>query len=123
MLKASYDQARNTVIIEFIGKVDVVQTESFLKDIQAVVPKQGKGFRLLTDFTALEEMEDNVQAFIKKTMDYFDQQGVTQILRVIPTLDQDFGFNLLSLFHYSKKVKFLTLKSRAEADERLKIGA
>ena len=120
MLKASYDQARNTVIVEFIGKVDAAQTEPFLAEIQKVVPKHGKGFRLLTDFTLLEEMGDDVQASIKKTMDYFDQQGVTQILRVIPTLDQDFGFNLLSLFHYSKTVKFLTLKSRAEAEERLK---
>jgi hypothetical protein len=68
-------------------------------------------------------MDEDAQAFVKKSMDYFDQQGVTQVLRVIPTLDQDFGFNMLSLFHYSKKVKFLTLKSRAEAEERLKIGS
>jgi len=123
MLKASYDRERNTVIIEFIGKVNAAQTEPFFAEIQKVVPKHGKGFRLLTDFTALEEMGDDIQASIKKTMDYFNEQGVTQILRVIPTLDQDFGFNMLSLFHYSKKVKFLTLKSRAEAEERLKTGA
>jgi hypothetical protein len=31
----------------------------------------------------------------------------------------DFGFNLMSIFHYSKRVKIHTVRSRQEAQEYL----
>ena len=57
---------------------------------------------------------------IKVTYDNFlNAQGVTEILRVIPDPAQDIGLNIMSLFHYSKEVKFLTLQFREEAETRL----
>ena len=120
MIKARYDSEVNAVIIEFEGKIDALQAERFAPEIQKVVPKHGKGFKLLTDFTRLDAMDLEIQGIIKKTMDFFNEQGVTEILRVIPTPEQDIGFNIMSLFHYSKDVKFLILQSRQEAEERLR---
>ena len=54
MLKAHYDQKQNLVPVEFEGKVDAKQAEQFYPKIRKVVPKHGKGFKLLTDFTRLE---------------------------------------------------------------------
>ena len=55
----------------------------------------------------------------KRLMDFLGDQGVTEILRVIPDPAQDIGLNIMGAFHYSKGVKFLTLQSREEAQSRL----
>ncbi len=120
MIKVSYNQARNTVMIEFIGTVSVAEAEQHYLDLQKIVPKCKKGFKLLTDFTALQSMDPKVQGVIKKAMDYFNRQGISKIFRVIPTPEQDFGLNILSFFHYSKEVKFFTLTSREEAEEHIR---
>src|SRR5258706_10433719 len=120
MLKANYDQERNTLILEFQGKVDAAQAEPFYRDIRGIIPNDGKGFKLLADFTLLEQMDIEVQDSIKKTMDFFNQHGITEILRVIPSPEQDFGFNIMSIFHYSRDVKSMTFQSRNEAEELLK---
>jgi len=120
MIKARYDQEHNAVMIEFEGKIDAAQAEQFYPEIQKIVPKHGKGFKLLSDFTKLDEMDMEVRGTIKKTMDFFNQQGVTEIIRVIPKPEQDIGFGIMSIFHYSKEVVIVTLKSREEAEARLK---
>ena len=120
MLKAAYDKEKNLVTIEFEGKVDAAQAEQFYPKVRKLVPKDGKGFKLLTDFTLLKEMDSEVQDSIKKTMDYFNQRGVKEIFRVIPSPEQDFGINIMSIFHYGRDVKSVTLQSRKEAEERLR---
>ncbi len=119
MIKSYYDGQHNTVVIEFAGQVDAAQAEALQPEIKKLIPAQ-KGFRLLTDFTLLEEMSLDVLQTIKKNMDFFNQKGVAEIIRVIPKPEQDYGFNIMSIFHYSKDVRMVILPSRAEADARLK---
>ena len=102
------------VVIEFVGKIDVQQAKQSYLDIQKVTPKDGKGFKILTDLSRVESADLEIAPVIKKSMDFFDSQGVTEIIRVIPDPAQDIGFNILSLFHYSKKVKFITVQSQKE---------
>src|SRR6185295_12826006 len=79
-----------------------------------------KGFKLLVDFTLVDHMELTVQASVAKVMDFFNKKGVAQVIRVIPTPDQDFGFSILSLYHYSHDIKSTTVPSRKEADHLLR---
>ncbi len=65
-------------------------------------------------------MDFEVRGTIKKTMDFFNQQGIMEIIRVIPKPEQDIGFGIMSIFHYSKEVVITTLQSREEAEERLR---
>lgn len=118
MIKASYDQEHNTVIIEFEGRVDASQGEPFYAELQKIVPKDGKGFKVLTDFTSAEVMNPDIKETVKKTMDFLNLQGVREIVRVIPNPEQDIGFGIMSVFHYSKEVNIITLESREEAWER-----
>lgn len=120
MVKVSYDDEHNTVIIEFEGNIDAAQAKQFFSDLEKVLPKPGKGFKLLTDFSSVQTMELAVKDEIKKAMGLFNAQGVTEILRVLPNPDLDIGFNIMSRSHYSKEVKVLTLRSRKEAEERLR---
>ena len=119
MIKTSYDAKHNAVIIEFRGAVDAAQADRSVTDIEKVLPKDGKGFTLLTDMTGLQKMDPDVQGAITRTMDLLNAQGVKRVIRVIPDSSKDIGFNILSAFHYSKGVKILTLESWREAVERL----
>ncbi len=120
MIKISYDHEHNAVIIEFVGKIDAAQGEQYFLDIPKVIPKHGKGFKLLVDLSAVESMDPGIRGSIKRAMDLFNAQGVTKIIRVIPSPAHDIGLNIMSLFHYSPSVKVVTLPSRQEAQERLR---
>lgn len=120
MIKSRYDAARRTVILEFEGRIDADQAERFLEDIHRDVPPDG-GFRLLTDLSGIEEVDPGVAGAIKRGMDFFNSSGVTEIVRVIPDPRHDLGFNILSIFHYSKEVKIFTFDTRAEAEARLNL--
>ncbi len=122
MIKVSYDRKCNALVIEFIGTIDAAQAEHSFLEVRKVLPKQAKGFKLLTDFTLAESMDIKIKESVEKAMDFLNERGVTEILRVIPDPAVDIGFNILSAFHYSKKVAVLTLQSRDEAEARLKSG-
>jgi anti-anti-sigma regulatory factor len=119
MVKVRYDPKRNTVIIEFEGKVDAEQAKKFFADLEEIRPKLGRTFKLLTDFSLVDTMEFSVKAEIEKAMDLFNAQGVTEIIRVIPDANMDIGFNLMSASHYSKRIKVHTLRSRQQAEAHL----
>ena len=118
MISLSYDKKHNTVIIELSGEVDVAQAEKLYLDMKKVVPKR-KGFTILTDLSTARSVDPEIQKPVKKMMDFCNKRGVTKILRVIPDPTKDIGLNILSLFHYSKEVKFLTFQSRKEAQAHL----
>ena len=119
MIKINHDRRHNAVIIEFSGKVDAKQGEQYLPKVSQVIPKQGKGFTLLVDLSSAKSVDPKIQDAITKAMDLFNAAGVARVIRVIPDPDKGIGFNILSVFHYSKNVKILTLSSRAEAMQRL----
>ena len=119
MIKSYYDAQYNMVVIEFAGHVNAAQAEALQPEIRKLTPAE-KGFRILTDFTLVEEMSPDILQTIKKSMDFFNERGVAEIIRVIPRPEQDFGVNILSIFHYSKDVRMVILPSRAEAEALLK---
>lgn len=118
MIKSYYDHRWNAVVIEFEGKISTAEAESFHPEIKKLIPLQ-KGFRVLTDFTLVEGMDPEVLQVIKKNMDFLNEKGVAEVIRVIPKPENDFGFNILSICHYSKEVRLVVVKSRNEADARL----
>ncbi|HTL47511.1 MAG TPA: hypothetical protein VL688_05555 [Verrucomicrobiae bacterium] len=118
MISTFYDSKTHTVVIEFAGKVDASEAGPFFAQVEKVVPKQG-GFKLLTDMSKVQSFDPELKDFIKHTMEFFDDRGVTDIVRVVVEPSQDIGFNIMSLFHYSPRVKFLTVASRKEAEARL----
>ena len=54
-----------------------------------------------------------------QVMDLFNAKGVAMVVRVIPDPKRDIGLNILSLFHYSRKVRIVTVKSLDEATKLL----
>jgi hypothetical protein len=119
MVKIAYDDKRNAVIIEVEGNVDATQGGQLSADLERILPKDGKGFSLLTDFTLVQTMEPEVEGELKKAMELINSRGVKDILRVLPDPDLDIGFGILTRCFYSDKVRCLIFRSRAQADASL----
>ena len=119
MIRISYDEGHNTVIVEFIGHVDAAQGEECFPDAERAIPRHGKEFQLLVDLSATEHMDPGIKKWIKKSMQLFNASGVARIVRVIPNPAHDVGFNIMTLFHYSPSVQVVTVPSRREAWKRL----
>lgn len=119
MIRVQCDSKRNLVMAHFSGKIDPAAAETFFEDIQKVIPQCGKGFQLLTDLTDIQEVDFKIQPTIQKVMKYLNDQGVREILRVIPDPSKDIGLNIMSAFHYSKNVTFRTFQTRDEVERAL----
>jgi hypothetical protein len=111
MIKTSRDEKRNIVILEYEGIVDVREAKELYLKLQTLIPKCPRGFKLLADFSLVNNIEKEVLPVIKKIMDLFNQHGISEVIRIIPDPDKDIGFNILSRFHYDKDVKALTCQS------------
>lgn len=119
MITVSYDEKHNAIIIEYSGIVDAAEAARFFSEIQTLVPKCRKGFNILADMSMLQVMAPETLETVKKAMDFFNAHGVEEIIRVIPDPSQDVGFSIMSLFHYSKEVKFSTVRSRKDAESHV----
>ena len=118
MIKASYDARHNAVVIEFKGAVNKAQAERSVLDVEKAVPKRQKGFTVITDLSGLQKMDLSVKDAITRSMDLLNARGAQRVIRIIPDSSKDIGFNILSVFHYSKGVKILTLESWREVWEK-----
>lgn len=119
MFSFTIDNPRNIVRIKITGTIHPQDAEAFHSDMEQTVPKLKKGFKILTDMTRLKKMDTDAHTVIGKTMDLFNQYGVSKIVRVIPSDEKDIGFNILSLFHYSDHVVIHTHKTLEEAERDL----
>jgi len=121
MIKFVYDPQLRALVLDYAGPIDAAQVWQLYSDLQKAVPQYGQGFRVLSDFSSVRAVSPDIREPLKKIMDFLNAQGVSEIIRIIPDPEHDIGFNILSLFHYSKSVSFLTVSSRQEAESRLAV--
>jgi hypothetical protein len=57
--------------------------------------------------------------YIERMMDLFNKKGVEMVVRVIPDPYKDIGLNIMSLFHYPRRVHIVTCETLEEAREVL----
>ena len=48
-------------------------------------------------------------------MDMCNEKGVEMVVRLIPDPHKDIGLNIMSLFHYRRRVRLVTCETLAEA--------
>lgn len=117
MYKIKINTLHNTIFITLGDVFNIQEAKEILERITEITPKLKKGFKLLTDLSSLKEIETGAQHFIEETMTLLNRQGIAKIIRIIPDPAKDIGFNIMSLFHYSKDVKINTYKSFKELVE------
>jgi len=119
MYKVAYDNESNILTVKIEKDFDVEQAKGLHVDLEQITPRCKKGFRVLTDLSLLEEMEQEAHRTIEKSMELLNQHGVSKVIRVIPDPAKDIGFNIMSLFHYARDVKIHTYGSIEEARKHL----
>ena len=113
------DPAGNLLKLSFRGKINAAEMEPYVTDVETAVQNLPRGFFLLTDLSDLQSMDLSCVPYIRRTMDLIRDHGVRRIVRIIPDPAKDIGFNIMSLFHYSRDVQTVTCENQTEAERAL----
>ena len=115
MFKVELEREQNLMRISYSGATTAEEMQSCAKEVQVRLSELATGFRLLTDLTGLESMEAKAVPHIRRIMDLCNQAGVALVVRVIPDPRKDIGLNIMSLFHYDRRVRIVTCQTLQEA--------
>jgi len=113
------NEAQNLLMISYRGRVGRNEVERCPEKIRHALPKLSRSFRLLADFSQLEEMDVSCASVVANIMNLCNEAGVTTVVRVIPQPKQDIGLQIMSLFHYGNNVRIETCTSTDEAHKIL----
>jgi hypothetical protein len=119
MFQVGVDKSKNLLKIIYAQHVGPEDTKGVAAVIPPLLSDVRPGFRLLTDLSGLESMDLACVPYIKRMMDLCNKQGVELVVRVIPDPHKDIGFNILSLFHYRRRVRIVTCPTLEEAMKAL----
>jgi hypothetical protein len=115
MFTVELEQPQNWLTIRYSGHVNPDETHRCSVEVRGAVTDIKPGFRLLVDLTDLQSMEVSCAPHIRNIMDMCNQNGVAEVVRIIPDPKQDIGLQIMSYFHYSGDVHIVTCESADEA--------
>ena len=115
MFEVEADKSKNLIKITYSQRVGPEEIKRCAAQVQTLLAELKPGFRLLTDLTELEAMETSCIPIIRQIMDRLNEQGIKQVVRVIPDRRKDVGLNIMSLFHYRRDVSIVTCDKLEEA--------
>ena len=115
MFQVQADKSRHLLRISFAQHVGPEETKSLFDKVEKLLPELQPGFALLSDLSGLETMDIACAPFISRVMDLCNEKGIATVVRVIPDPRKDIGLNILTLFHYSRKVRVVTCETLDEA--------
>jgi len=121
MVLATYNKAKQLVLLSYIGRVRPGDLERSRDELKGLLPELNPGFRLLVDLTSLESIDLDCADLIGELMKLLDQGGVGIVVRVIPDPQKDIGMNILTIFHYRKSRQIVTCRKLMEATEALSL--
>ena len=115
MFKVEMDQLLNRVTIVYSGAVGPSETLQCAKEFRLALAETKPGFRLLVDMTNLRTMDVLCAPHLRSLMDDCNENGIAQVVRIIPNPKLDIGFQIMSHFHYGNDVQVVTCESLNEA--------
>jgi anti-anti-sigma regulatory factor len=119
VIKFEVDQPRNRFVIRYFGSVLPKETEEAVEQIRSGLAPLESPFRLLVDFTDLEQMDLDCAPFIEKAMDVCNEKGASMVVRVIPDPHRDIGMTIMSIFHYRGGTQIFSCETLAQAEQLL----
>ena len=121
MVLATINKPKQLLHICYIGHVRVGDIARNQEELKGLLAELTPGFRLLSDFSALEVMDRDCATEVGQFMDLLDEAGVSLVVRVIPDPKKDIGMNILSLFHYRNRPRVVTCARMIEAAKELSL--
>jgi anti-anti-sigma regulatory factor len=115
MFQVEFDKTKDLLTFSYAQHVGPEDTKAVTEKTTELLPELRPGFRLLTDLSGLDSMDVACLPDIQHMMDLLNQKGVELVVRVIPDPHKDIGLNILSLFHYRRRVRIVTCQTLKEA--------
>ena len=115
------NKAKRLLYVSYIGKVRRDELKRALEEVGALLADLPAGFRLLTDLERLESMDPAGMTEIGKIMELLSKKEMELVVRVIPDPSKDIGLNILSIFHYGRRIRVVTCKTMTEAAKVLSL--
>lgn len=107
--------------LKFIGKITATEVRARMDETKNEVSQFKSGFRLLTDLSEVQSIDEDCVPDMGTMMDLFKTAGIELVVRIIPDPRKDFGLNIMSVFHYGRKVRTVTCENFSEAVKALKL--
>jgi hypothetical protein len=101
--------------ISFLGHVTKAELVARYPETEVMLGEFTDGFHVLSDLARLETMDRDCMLEIGRVMELCEAKGVESVVRVIPDPKKDIGLNILSLFHYTRKIHPVTCETLEEA--------
>lgn len=120
MILATSNKAQRLLYLKMFGKVTVAEMLKNSAEVKTLVAEFDAGFRLLNDLTDLQSMDEDCTPVLGEIMDVLRAKGIEMVVRIIPDPRKDIGLNILSVFHYGRKVRTMTCATMQEAARFLK---
>ena len=118
-VQVTADASRNILRYSFSGDVSAADMVPYRASSIDAVDTLRTGFSVLVDLTDLVSMDFACVPYIEQNMELLRDRGVNLVVRVIPDRSKDIGLGIISLFHYQRGLKILTVETRIEAEHLL----
>jgi hypothetical protein len=114
MFDAKANPSKNLLTFSFSGNVTRIETACWVSELPGLLAQLTSGFKLLSDFTAVESFEVSCAPDVEKAMDLLNEAGIVKVVRVIAHPRQDIGLSIMSLFHYRRCISIVTCQTMEE---------
>lgn len=104
-----------------ISNVTTAEMRAHIAEVHTLVAELDPGFRLLTDMTELNSMDEECVTVLGEMMDFYKTKGIAMVVRIIPDSRKDIGLNILSVFHYGRDVRTVVCDTMEEGLRLLNI--
>jgi hypothetical protein len=111
MFQANADPSKNLLTLAFSGAVTPAETTRWIGELPGLLSKLKPGFKLLSDFSAVESIDFACAPDIEVAMDLLNKAGIVKVVRVIAHPRQDIGLSIMSLFHYRRCISIVTCET------------
>jgi ABC-type transporter Mla MlaB component len=117
--EVSTNTTANLLRICLNGAIDAKCMKACVDEVARQLPTLHTNFKSFTDLSGIQSMDTDCVPEVERMMDLCRDKGVSTVVRLIPKHSKDVGFNILSFFHYPKKVHIVTCATAAEAERAL----
>jgi hypothetical protein len=115
MFQGEVNQSENLLKFAFRGRVTTEETARWRAELGGFLKQLRPGFKLLSDFSGVESIDFACAPDIEFVMELLDKAGIAKVVRIIADPRQDIGMNIMSRFHYHRRVKIVTCETMEEA--------
>lgn len=113
------DRAKNRVHLTLSDHFDTEQAAALLQEMRQRIEELKPEFSVLCDVSILETFDTDAKTHFRGIMDLCNERCVGKVIRIIPDPLNNFGLNIMSMFHYCDNVKIITCESFEEAQKHL----